>query len=102
MAVSLNLMVQPIWSEREKSSVEFTFNGGSIKSKSQLPSFYQQRVPLISSYTNYHNNAAAKELTTSPGLHFDSEIESSLDEHLDNSSSSSDSDTEATDVVISR
>lgn len=102
MVVSLNSMVQPIWSKREKSSVRFTFNGGSIKSKSH--SFYPQRVPLNSSHTESHNTAAAaEELKTSPGLHFDSEIESSLDKHLDNYSySSSDSDAEATDEVISR
>ncbi|KAH9762404.1 RING-type E3 ubiquitin transferase [Citrus sinensis] len=89
----------PIWSEREKSSVQFTFNGGSIKSKSHSHSFYPQRVPLNSSHAESHNTAAAaEELKTSPGLHFDSEIESSLDKHLNNSSySSSDSDAEATD-----
>lgn len=99
MVVSLNSMVQPIWSEREKSSVQFTFNGGSIKSKSHSHSFYPQRVPLNSSHAESHNTAAAaEELKTSPGLHFDSEIESSLDKHLNNSSySSSDSDAEATD-----
>lgn len=104
MVVSLNSMVQPIWSEREKSSVQSTFNGGSIKSKSHSHSFYPQRVPLNSCHAESHNTAAAaEELKTSPGLHFDSEIESSLDKHLNNHSySSSDSDAEATDEVISR